>query len=907
MSEIAGQENNEHELLHLSDMNADELSPMMQQYKKMKESLGETFLFYRLGDFYEMFFDDAIKASRILELALTRRDCGNGKRAPMCGVPFHAYLSYAAKLVSSGYKVAVCEQLEDPALAQGLVKRGLIKIMTPGTMTEGASIDDRTNNYLMSIMCIGSQFGVAVADISTGEFEATQLTATDNGEHLMNLLSRFSPSEIIYNKAFEDTPEYKTIASVTSIALTLRSDREFASDTVQSSDTRVSGLDRFKDSMMLMSACGALISYATQTQTEEVMHLKVINCFAVSDCMELDYSTRTNLELTQTIRTKQKRGSLLWAVDRTKTAMGARLLRKWVEEPLISVKSINLRLDAVEEAVTRYIARQEIIEGFSGLYDIERLAGKVSLGSCNARDLLSLRNSLAKLPFIVNSCKVFSRGVFKQINSMLDPLTDCYELLLNSINEDCPVTVKDGDIIKRGYNDECDELYEIATNAKSYILQLEAAEREKTGIKNLKILYNKVFGYYIDVPRSQADKVPEEYIRKQTLVNNERFITPEIKELETRILSASTKRVALEYELFMSVRQKVNECSQRLFDTARGIALADVIVSLAELAESENYTRPVIDDSEVIDIRGGRHPVVEKMLAGSPAGFVPNDIVLDEERRLMVLTGPNMAGKSTYMRQTALIVLLAQIGSFVPAQSARIGLVDHIFTRIGASDDISTGQSTFMVEMSEVSYILKNATRKSLLLLDEVGRGTSTYDGLSIAWAVIEYIIDPNVLYSRTIFATHYHELNQLQRLSRGIFNNHVDVRENTDGVVFLHKIVDGGTSDSYGIEVARLAGLPDDVLERSKSILKELERIGRFKVKGNRDSFDESGAELSSDVMPGQESFFNPDNVVYRKEDKVRKVISETDVSRLTPIEAMNILYELTEIVSGESGNGNN
>jgi len=887
--------------MSLSDIKRQDLSPMMQQYAELKESLGDTFLFYRLGDFYEMFFDDAVKGSAILELALTKRDCGNGMRAPMCGVPHHAYQSYANKLVSSGYKVAICEQLEDPALTKGLVKRGLIKIMTPGTLTEQNSLEDKANNYLMSIMCVGSQFGVAVADISTGDFDASQLTSTDNGEHLVNLIAKYSPSEIIYNKSFDKTPEFKTIQTATPIALTLRNDRDFSSESDITAKLNFVS-DNFKDPMLLRGACAALLAYAKETQIEDVAHLNKVRCFTVSDSMELDYSTRMNLELTSTLRSGSKKGSLIWAIDKTKTAMGGRLLRKWVEEPLTSVKLINKRLDAVEEAVDKYMARQELIEGLSGLNDIERLAGKVSLGSCNARDLLSLRNSLAKIPFIKNAVSGFGKGIFKEINTMLDPLDEIYELLDASISEDAPITVKDGDIIKRGFNKECDELYEIATNAKTYILQMESDERERTGIKTLKISYNKVFGYYIDIPRSQSDKVPEEYIRKQTLVNNERYITPEIKDLESKILTASTRRVALEYELFTSIRNKVFEQSDRLFNTARAVALADCITSLAELASNENYVRPVVDDSEVIDIKDGRHPVVEKMLAASGEIFVPNDVNLNDDRRLMVLTGPNMAGKSTYMRQVALIVLLAQIGSFVPASKAHIGLVDHIFTRIGASDDISTGQSTFMVEMREVSYILKNATRKSLLLLDEVGRGTSTYDGLSIAWAVIEYIIDPNILYSRTIFATHYHELNQLTRLCRGIFNNHVEVKESEDGVIFLHKIGEGGTSDSYGIEVARLAGLPEDVLTRSGSILKELERIGNFKVKGNRDSFDESSTELSSDVMPGQESFFNPDNVVYRKEDKLRSAIKNIDVTRLTPIEAMNILYELSSMVAEEN-----
>ncbi len=835
--------------MSLSDLKPEELSPMMQHYAEMKAKCQDSFLLYRLGDFYEMFFDDAVKAAKILELALTRRDCGSGYRAPMCGIPFHAYSSYANKLVSSGYKVAICEQLEDPSVATGLVKRGIIKILTPGTITESGGLEDRKNNFLMSIYCVGSQFGVACADISTGDFEATQLTLADNGEHLINLIGKYSPSEIIYNSNFESTPEMQAIRTGTDIALTRRNDRDFSESIFKNSGAAVQDAKLFTNPEMMYCACAALILYAEETQTDKVSYLDVVRCYKISDTMELDIATRTGLELTSTIRTKQKKGSLLWAIDRTKTSMGARLLRKWVEEPLISVKAINRRLDAVEEAKDKYMARQQIMEGLSGLYDIERLAGKVSLGTCNARDLLSLRNSLRKIPFVREGLEEFSKGMFKEIKLSMDPLTDIADLLEKSINEDAPVTVKDGDIIKRGYNAECDELYDLAKNAKEYILQLENNERERTGIKTLKIGYNKVFGYFIDIPRSQSDKVPEEYVRKQTLVNNERYITPQIKELEDKIVSASSRRIALEYELFTEVREKVSAESDKLFNTARAIAQTDVITSLAELAEVE----------------------------------------------LMVLTGPNMAGKSTFMRQTALIVLMAQIGSFVPARSAKIGLVDHIFTRIGASDDISTGQSTFMVEMREVSYILKNATRKSLLLLDEVGRGTSTYDGLSIAWAVIEYIIDPNILYARTIFATHYHELNQLERLNRGVFNNHVEVKEEGDSVTFLHKISDGGTSDSYGIEVARLAGLPSDVLKRSNSILSELERIGKFKVKGNRETLG-NDEELSKDVMPGQESFFNPDNVVYRKEDKIRQTLRDIDPTRLTPIEAMNILYELKQ-----------
>ncbi|SCW27404.1 DNA mismatch repair protein MutS [Ruminococcaceae bacterium YRB3002] len=893
-------EYNGNTLLKLVDINPDDLSPMMRQYYELKLTLPDTIIFYRLGDFYEMFFDDAIFVSRLLELTLTRRDCGNNMRAPMCGVPFHAYQSYAQKLVSSGNKVAICEQLEDPALAKGLVKRGIVNILTPGTATDFMGGDiEKDNNYLMSIYCVGAQFGVAVADVSTGDFEATQLTFEAGGEHLMNLMGKYRPSEILYNPAFAETNEYKVIEQGFQTSFTARQERDFASTTVDGHKIILEDIDKFHDPSMLKCASGAIIIYAEETKTNKVAYLNRIKCFKTTDTMELDYSTRVNLELTQTIRSKSRKGSLIYVMDHTKTAMGGRLLRKWIEEPLIVTSLINSRLDAVEEAYDKFMARQEIIEALTGLYDIERLAGKVSLGSCNARDLIALRNSLAKLPFLKQCASGFSKGLFRQINSLIDPLEDVHDLIDSSISEDCPLTIKDGDIIKRGFSSECDELYEIATNGRQYILQMENREKERTGIKTLKISYNKVFGYYIEVPKSQSDNVPEEYIRKQTLANNERYITPEIKELEDKIINASSKRVALEYELFNKIREAVAAKSQRIFDTAKAVALIDVVTSLAQLASEENYVRPAVDNSETIEISCGRHPVVEKMTTDA-SGFISNDTLLDDNKRLMVLTGPNMAGKSTYMRQVAIITLMAQIGSFVPAKSARIGIVDHIFTRIGASDDISMGQSTFMVEMREVSYILRNATRRSLLLLDEVGRGTSTYDGLSIAWAVIEYITDPNVLYSRTIFATHYHELNQLARITRGVFNNHVDVSENEDGVIFLHKIVEGGTSDSYGIEVARLAGVPGDVLTRSKAILSELERIGNFKVKGST-QIEDGVLMPSGEAMPGQESIFNPGNIVYRREDKLRSALRDIDITRLTPLEAMNILYELVNITKEE------
>ena len=877
----------ENKALRLDDVPYENLSPMMQKYADLKRQMGDIIIFYRLGDFYECFFDDALLVSRMLELTLTARDCGSGLRAPMCGVPHHAYKSYAARLVNEGQKVAICEQLEDPALAKGLVKRGIVQVLTPGTMTDTDELDDRKNNFLMSIMCVGNQYGIAVADITTGDFEATQLDFTGNDEHLINLIGKYMPSEILYNPGFEDSSCYKVLRQAFEVSYTARSERDFSSSGIKNNkQIKVYGNDKFQDCDLMFGACQALITYAEETQTNKVMHLNSIECFKISETMEIDYSTRVNLELTQTIRSGAKKGSLLWAIDRTKTAMGGRLLRKWIEEPLIISSSVNARLDAVEECFDRFIERQELIEGLTGLYDIERLASKVSLGSINGREMISLRNSLGKLPFLKKCASKFTKGVFREINDLLDPLEDIYELLNKAIAEDPPVVITEGDIIKEGYNQECDELRDIASNARDYIMSLEAKEKERTGVKTLKIGYNRVFGYYVEVPRSVTE-LPPEYTRKQTLANNERYISPELKELEEKILGATSRRTALEYQLFVEVRDTVKASSDRLFGSARAAALIDVISSLADLANEEGFVRPIVDNSNALEIKDGRHPVVEKMLTGTDR-FVPNDTTLDDEHKIMVLTGPNMAGKSTYMRQTAIIVLMAQMGSFVPASSAHIGLVDKIFTRIGASDDISMGQSTFMVEMKEVAGILKNATASSLLLLDEVGRGTSTYDGLSIAWAVLEYIADPKILYARTIFATHYHELNRLEKSIRGIFNNHVDVTENDDGVVFLHKIVEGGTSDSYGIEVARLAGVPSDVLTRSRNILKELERLGEFKTS------DE--AEL-----PGQDSIFNPDNVYYRKEDSIRNALRDIDITRVTPLEAMNLLYGFIDTVRKE------
>ena len=866
-----------------------DVSPMMQNYLETKKAYPDSILFYRIGDFYEMFFDDAVQVSRELELVLTGKSCGMEERAPMCGVPFHAADTYISRLVSKGYKVAICEQVEDPKLAKGLVKREVIKVVTPGTNINSLTLDSGKNNYLMCICYQDNGIGISVVDVSTGEFLVSEVSSVNQ---INDYLGRFDPSEIICNNAFSVQSDLlNSIKERYGIPVTVLDNAVFEEKTATGEVLRQFkvksliglGLDSMIPGVL---AAGASLIYLHDTQKTDLGNLSEIHPYIADKYMMLDSSSRRNLELTETIRDKQKKGSLLGVLDRTKTAMGGRLLRKWIEEPLIVSSSVNARLDAVEECYDRFIERQELIEGLTGLYDIERLASKVSLGSINGREMISLRNSLGKLPFLKECASKFTKGVFREINELLDPLEDIYELLDKAIAEDPPVVITEGDIIKPGYNQECDELRDIASNARDYIMSLEAKEKERTGVKTLKIGYNRVFGYYVEVPRSVTE-LPPEYTRKQTLANNERYISPELKELEEKILGATSRRTALEYQLFVEVRDTVKQASDRLFGSARATALIDVISSLADLANEENYVRPIVDNSNALEIKDGRHPVVEKMLTGTDR-FVPNDTLLDEEHRIMVLTGPNMAGKSTYMRQTAIIVLMAQMGSFVPTSSAHIGLVDKIFTRIGASDDISMGQSTFMVEMKEVAGILKNATASSLLLLDEVGRGTSTYDGLSIAWAVLEYIADPKILYARTIFATHYHELNRLEKSIRGIFNNHVDVTENDDGVVFLHKIVEGGTSDSYGIEVARLAGVPSDVLTRSRNILKELERLGEFKTS------DE--AEL-----PGQDSIFNPDNVYYRKEDSIRNALRDIDITRVTPLEAMNLLYGFIDTVRKE------
>lgn len=797
------------------------LTPMMQQYLEIKEQYKDCILFFRLGDFYEMFFSDAEVASRELEITLTGKDCGLEERAPMCGVPFHSADSYIAKLISKGYKVAICEQIEDPALAKGLVKRDVIRIVTPGTVTDSAMLDEKKNNYLMSIYKNKNYYGIACVDLTTGEFLSTHITFGNTFNKLMDEIAKFSPSEIVVNgEFFHDENIKKTLKQRFDVYISGLEDKffekEFSIQKVR---------NYFKDYVieenafdLYINASGALLEYLEQTQKVNLSHIQNFNVYRIEEYMILDMATRRNLELTETMREKNRKGSLLWVLDRTMTSMGGRTLRKWIEQPLINLHDIKDRLDAVNEFKERFMIRSEVRELLRAVYDIERLMTKVILGSANCRDLISIKHSIGQVPYIKELLRDLKADLNVLSYNELDTLTDVYEIIDKAIVDDPPVAVKEGGIIKEGFNEEVDRLRSASKDGKKWIAHLESKERERTGIKNLKVGFNKVFGYYIEVTKSYYSQVPDDYIRKQTLANCERYITPELKEIENTVLGAEDRLVELEYQIFVDVRNKVAKEINRLKTTARSLARIDVLCSLAEVADRESYTMPEVTDDDKIEIKDGRHPVVEKII-GQEA-FVPNDTYLDmDENQIAIITGPNMAGKSTYMRQVALIVLMAQIGSFVPAKSAKIGIVDRIFTRVGASDDLAAGQSTFMVEMSEVANILGNATSKSLLVLDEIGRGTSTYDGLSIAWAVIEYIGEK--IGARTLFATHYHELTELEERIEGIKNYCISVEEKGEDIIFLRKILRGGADNSYGVQVARLAGIPDPVIHRAKEILK--------------------------------------------------------------------------------------
>lgn len=873
-------------------------TPMMKKYLETKEQYKDCILFYRLGDFYEMFFDDAITVSRELEITLTGKSCGQEERAPMCGVPYHAVDGYLTRLVAKGYKVAICDQVEDPKQAKGLVKREVTRIVTPGTILDAQAIDETKNNYIMCIVYIADRYGVSIADITTGDYFVTELP--DSGK-LKDEIYRFMPSEIICNEAFymsgldlEDLKErfHMAVYSLESWYFDDASCRGKLMEHFRVSSLAGLGLADYDCGVI---SAGALLQYLLETQKNDLSHMTHITPYTTGKYMVLDSSTRRNLELCETLREKQKRGSLLWVLDKTKTAMGARTLRKFIEQPLIEKEEILRRLDAVEELKQSAISREEIREYLSPVYDLERLITRITYGTANPRDLTAFAGSLSMLPPIRYLLEEMQSALLKEIYTELDPLEDLCELVQNAIAEEPPIAMKEGGIIRDGYHEEVDTLRRAKSEGKNWLAKLEQEEREKTGIKNLKIKYNKVFGYYLEVTNSYKDLVPDYYTRKQTLANAERYITPELKELEDTILGAEDKLYALEYELYCSVRDTIAAEVKRIQATAKAIASLDVFASLALVAERNNYVRPKINKSGKIDIKDGRHPVVEQMI---PDGtFICNDTVLDDKKqRVSIITGPNMAGKSTYMRQAALIVLMAQIGSFVPAARADIGLVDRIFTRVGASDDLASGQSTFMVEMTEVANILRNATSKSLLILDEIGRGTSTFDGLSIAWAVVEYISDSKLLGAKTLFATHYHELTELEGKIDNVNNYCIAVKEKGDDIVFLRKIVKGGADKSYGIQVAKLAGVPDLVIERAKEIVEELVdeditiRVSEIAANGKESVLKKKAKPQKYDEMDlAQFSLF--DTV---KDDDVLEELKNIDVGNLTPIDALNTIYRL-------------
>ena len=870
-----------------------EYTPMMQHYLKTHEEYKDCILFYRLGDFYEMFFDDAKVVSKELELTLTGKSCGAEERAPMCGIPYHAAETYLTRLVKKGYKVAICEQVEDPKLAKGMVKREVTRVVTPGTTLNAQALDETKNNYIMCIAYIGDHYGISSADITTGDYYVTEV---DSERKLLDEVNKYQPTEIICNEAFYisgiDIDDMKNRMGIVIYSLDAW---YFSDETAQMTlkdhfkvrDLEGLGLADYDSGVV---AAGALLKYLYETQKTTLSNLVAIHPYTTGKFMIIDSSTRRNLELVETLREKQKRGSLLWVLDKTRTAMGARTLRSFVEQPLIERTEIEERYDAIDEFNTNAITREEIREYLNPVYDLERLITRVTYQTANPRDLIAFRNSIHMLPPIKTLMSDFQSPLLKRLYEQLDTLDELYELIERSITEEPPLTLHDGGILKEGYNEEVDRLRKAKTDGKSWLADLEAKEREKTGIKNLKIKYNKVFGYYLEVTNSFKDLVPDYFTRKQTLANAERFITPELKELEDVILGAEDKLIVLEYELFREVRQKVADEVVRIQKTAKAVAQIDVFASLATVAEQNNYCRPKLNEKGLIDIKDGRHPVVERMIQNEM--FVANDTYLDNgSNRVSIITGPNMAGKSTYMRQSALIVLMAQIGSFVPAKSAKIGIVDRIFTRVGASDDLASGQSTFMVEMSEVANILRNATSNSLLILDEIGRGTSTFDGLSIAWAVVEHISNPRLLGAKTLFATHYHELTELEGKLNSVNNYCIAVREKGDDIVFLRKIVKGGADKSYGIQVAKLAGVPDNVIERAKEIVEELSNNDITEIVQNisaEGSSKRSKPKLDEVDLEQISLLDTMDN------DTILNELKELDLGQMTPIEAMNKLYEL-------------
>lgn len=874
-----------------------EFSPMMQHYLNTKKEYADCILFYRLGDFYEMFFDDAIEVSKELELTLTGKDCGQPERAPMCGIPYHAAEGYINKLVSNGHKVAICEQVEDPKAAKGIVKREVIKVVTPGTNLNSQALDETKNNYLCSIYYQGDVIGFSVADFTTGDFFLTQLKTESE---LIDEINKFVPSEIITNEYFSMSGiDLTFINEKLGITMSELDNWYFDDDTCKAkllNHFKLNSLDGLgvTDYPTGLIASGALLTYLYETQKSEMSHIITLSPYTTGKYMIIDSSSRRNLELVETLREKQKKGSLIWVLDKTKTAMGARMLRMFVEQPLINKDEITARQDMIEELNSKTIDREELREYLNPVYDLERLMTRISCKTANPRDLIAFKNSLEMLPHIKNIIKNFESLSFRDCYDKLDDLQDIYNLISASIEDEPPITVRDGGIIKNGFSKEADELRDAKTKGKEWLAQLEERERENTGIKNLKVKYNKVFGYYLEVTNSFKSLVPKEWTRKQTLTNAERYTTDELKHLEDVILGAEDKLNTLEYDLFCQVRDEISNQVIRIQATAKAVAMIDVFTSLSLVSQQNNYVRPKINEKGVIDIKNGRHPVVEKMINNDM--FVANDTYLDNAaNRVSIITGPNMAGKSTYMRQTALIVLMAQIGSFVPASSANIGIVDRIFTRVGASDDLASGQSTFMVEMTEVANILRNATVKSLIILDEIGRGTSTFDGLSIAWAVVEHIANTKLLGAKTLFATHYHELTELEGSLNGVNNYCIAVKENGDDIVFLRKIVKGGADKSYGIQVAKLAGVPDAVIERAKELVAELtdadisqkaRDIAQYskKIEKLGDSY-----KKVDELEVRQMSLFDTVN-----NDDIIEEIKQMDISNMTPIDALNVLYKL-------------
>lgn len=881
-----------------------QLTPMMQHYLDTKELYKDCILFYRLGDFYEMFFDDALTASKELEITLTGKNCGQEERAPMCGIPFHAVDGYLTKLVNKGYKVAICEQVEDPKLAKGMVKREVVRIVTPGTNLNTQALDETKNNYLMGIIWTDELCGISTVDITTGDYYVTEV---DSIRKLLDEIYKFSPSEIVCNQALEISGlNIEDLKERYQISFSTLEDWYY--DTNMCVKTlkehfHVGALDGLGlgDLTMGVNAAGAILQYLIQTQKNSLDHLTRITPYTTNKFMLIDSSSRRNLELTETLREKQKRGSLLWVLDKTKTAMGARLLRTFVEQPLLDIDHINRRLDAIAELNNNVITREELREYLNSIYDLERLMGKISYKSANPRDLIAFSSSLSMLPPIKYLLETMDSSLLKEVYEQMDALEDLHALIDKSIAEEPPIGLKEGGIIKEGYHEEVDSLRKAKTDGKLWLAELEAREKEATGIKNLKIKFNRVFGYYFEVTNSYASLVPADWIRKQTLANAERYTTNELKELEDKILNAEDHLFSLEYDLFADIRDTIASEVLRIQKTAKAIAKLDAIASMAYVAERHNFVRPEMNTSGEIDIVDGRHPVVEQMIPNDM--FVANDTYLNNtNKRVSIITGPNMAGKSTYMRQTALIVLMAQIGSFVPAKSARIGIVDRIFTRVGASDDLASGQSTFMVEMTEVANILRNATKNSLLILDEIGRGTSTFDGLSIAWAVIEHISNLKLLGAKTLFATHYHELTELEGKIDGVNNYCIAVKEQGEDIVFLRKIIQGGADKSYGIQVAKLAGVPEAVLARAREIVDELsnnditDKVRNMEVvtTPSKKTVNKKALEIEMETKEfDQLSLFSTSNY-----DNIINELKKLDVTKMTPMDAMNQLYKLHQMV---------